>query len=97
MSANPESTSHSQETAYPNEMRLYQGFIIPGDVSVLQRMEKSMGQELENLGFTDYRVQKVMLMDVYIIRRSGQTTYLTGLKTRTASEPVYTLHFSISW
>ena len=97
VSANPESTLHSQETAYPNETRLYQGFIIPGDVSVLQRMEKSMGQELENLGFTDYRVQKVMLMDVYIIRRSGQTTYLTGLKTRTAPEPVYTLHFSISW
>jgi len=92
-----EGASRSREAVYPGETRLYQGFIIPGDVSVLQKMEKIMGQELEKLGFTDYRVQKVMLMDVYVIRKQGQYSLLTGMKTRTAPDPVYTLHFSISW
>ena len=83
------------------EVRLYEGYIIPGDVKALQKMESLMGGELRKLGFSDFRVQKVMLPDVYaIIRR--KSSVLSGnqverITTRTAPDPVYTLHFSVSW
>ena len=83
------------------EVRLYEGYIIPGDVKTLQKMESLMSSELQKLGFSDFRVQKVMLPDVYaIIRR--RSSVLSGnqverITTRTAPDPVYTLHFSVSW
>ena len=83
------------------EVRLYEGYIIPGDVKTLQKMESLMSSELQKLGFSDFRVQKVMLPDVYaIIRR--RSSVLSGnqverITTRTAPDPVYTLNFSVSW
>ncbi len=76
--------------------RLYEGYIIPGNADKLYKIENLMSQELERLGFTDFRVQKVMLRDIYLVYRPkslfpGKTT------TRTQTDPVYTLHFSISW
>ena len=86
------------DDSQPREVRLYAGYIIPGNVNMLQKMEDHLKEELKLLGFTQYRVQKVQLMDVYVrysARKSGkQPGRVSG---RTAREPVYTLHFSISW
>ena len=83
------------------EIRLYDGYIIPGNAGKLYLLEDMISEELKNLGFTDYRVQKVMLRDIYIIYRL-KTSLLSGNRTektttRTDTDPVYTLHFSISW
>ena len=83
------------------ETRLYEGYIIPGNAGKLYMLEKMMGEELESLGFTDFRVQKVMLRDIYIVHRQRTSLFSGGvtkkMTTRTATDPVYTLHFSISW
>ena len=83
------------------ETRLYEGYIIPGDIKVIQKIEDVMREELEGLGFTEFRVQKVRLMDIYVIHyRKGTAAnreVVERISTRTAPEPVYTLHFSIEW
>ena len=83
------------------ETRLYEGYIIPGNAGKLYAIEKMMGEELQRLGFTDFRVQKVMLRDIYIVHRQRTSLFSGGMTkkmtTRTAMDPVYTLHFSISW
>ena len=83
------------------ETRLYEGYIIPGDVKVLQKIEDTMREELEALGFTEFRVQKVKLMDIYVIhyrkRAAAGGEVSERISTRTEPEPVYTLHFSIEW
>lgn len=96
-----DSVSGPEEGVMSFEERLYEGFLIPGNVAFLQKMEQVMGDELQKLGFSDYRVQKVMLMDVYVIHNrkaslvSGRIT--DRITTRTAPGQVYTMHFSISW
>lgn len=81
--------------------RLYEGYIIPGDVARLQQLENAIHAELKELGFTEYRVQKVKLMDTYVVRRqkrsllSGEIT--EQITTGAYPDPVFTLHFSLAW
>ena len=83
------------------EIRLYDGYIIPGNAAMLYRIEDLMSEELKALGFTDYRVQKVMLRDIYLICRQRPSLFsgdlIEKMSTRTETDPVYTMHFSISW
>ena len=97
----PEEGTGSSENTGRYETRLYEGYTIPGDVRMIQKIEDSMREELQKLGFTDFRVQKVKLMDIYVIRYRRQSLLSGDLterfSTRTGPDPVYTLHFSISW
>ena len=67
-----------------------------GSFGNVYEIERIMGEELKQLGFTDFRVQKVMLRDIYVIHKP-KSLFPGKMTTSTATDPVYTLHFSLSW
>lgn len=90
---NPGTASAEGDTV---KSRLYEGYIIPGNADKLYEIERIMGEGLKQLGFTDFRVQKVMLRDIYVIHKP-KSLFPGKMTTSTATDPVYTLHFSLSW